>query len=330
VKLQLVVRDFGYDNGWRRDKHPRYCANVGGDSFVDDIVGFGDAGVYVALSNRDGTFQAPKLVVRDFGYANGWRVDKHPRYCADVTGDNLDDIVGFGDAGVYVALNNGDGTFQSPKLVVPDFGYDDGWRAGRHPRFLARVFPTRGHDIVGFGNAGVWVAMNNGDGSFQSPQMVEPFFGLGPAGWDAEKHLRLVGKLNDDVFDDIVGFGNSGVWVARNNGDGTFQAPQLAVQNLGYNDGWRADRHPRFVARLKRSSASSSRDIVGFGNSGVWIARNNGDGTFQAPQLALRDLGYDNGWRVDKHPRYCANVTGNYLDEVVGFGNAGVWVASDL
>jgi hypothetical protein len=41
-------------------------------------------------------------------------------------------------------------------------------------------------------------------------------------------------------------------------------------------------------------------------------------------------MGHDNGWRVDKHPRYCANVTGDRFDEIVGFGNAGVWVASDL
>jgi hypothetical protein len=42
--------------------------------------------------------------VRSYAYnAGGWRVDMHPRFLADVTGDGHADIIGFGDAGVYVA-----------------------------------------------------------------------------------------------------------------------------------------------------------------------------------------------------------------------------------
>ena len=41
---------------------------------------------------------APQLVVRNFGYnAGGWRVDQHPRFLADTTGDGRADIVGFGN-----------------------------------------------------------------------------------------------------------------------------------------------------------------------------------------------------------------------------------------
>jgi hypothetical protein len=47
---------------------------------------------------------APQLLVRNYGYnAGGWRVDQHPRFLADTTGDGRADIVGFGDAGVYVS-----------------------------------------------------------------------------------------------------------------------------------------------------------------------------------------------------------------------------------
>ena len=46
-----------------------------------------------------------------------------------MTGDGRADIVGFGDAGVWVALNNGNGTFAAPKLAVDNFGYTaGGWR----------------------------------------------------------------------------------------------------------------------------------------------------------------------------------------------------------
>jgi FG-GAP-like repeat len=40
-----------------------------------------------------------------------WFVNTNPRLLADLTGDGYADIIGFGDAGVYIALSNGDGTF---------------------------------------------------------------------------------------------------------------------------------------------------------------------------------------------------------------------------
>ena len=93
----------------------------------------------MARNNGDGTFQQPQLAVGNFGYeAGGWRVERHPRFLADATGDRRADIAGFGNAGVWVALNGGNGTFQQPQLAVGNFGYNaGGWRVERHPRFLA-------------------------------------------------------------------------------------------------------------------------------------------------------------------------------------------------
>jgi hypothetical protein len=112
--------------------------------------------------NGDGTFQPPQIVVGDFGYAaGGWRVDRHLRVLGDLTGDGRPDIVGFGDAGIYAALNNGDGTFQAPQLVLKNFGYVAGsWRVDRHPRFVTELTGDNRADIIGFGNAGVFVALN--------------------------------------------------------------------------------------------------------------------------------------------------------------------------
>jgi hypothetical protein len=39
--------------------------------------------------------------------AGGWTSqDTYPRHLADLNGDKFDDIVGFGEAGTYVALSN--------------------------------------------------------------------------------------------------------------------------------------------------------------------------------------------------------------------------------
>src|SRR5438477_220994 len=92
---------------------------------------------------------------------------EHPRLMADLTGDGRADIVGFGDEGVWVALNNGNGTFQPAKFILANLGYNSGWRVEKHPRFVADLTGDGRADILGFGDAGVWVALNNGNGTFQ-------------------------------------------------------------------------------------------------------------------------------------------------------------------
>ncbi|WP_247235568.1 S8 family serine peptidase [Telluribacter sp. SYSU D00476] len=325
--LQLVMANFGYNaGGWRVDQHPRIMADVTGDG-RDDIVGFGNAGVWVSRNNGNGTFQAPQMVVANFGYsAGGWRVDQHPRFMADVTGDGRADILGFGNAGVWVSRNNGNGTFQAPQMVMDNFGYNaGGWRVDMHPRFMVDVTGDGRSDIVGFGTAGVWVSRNNGNGTFQAPQLVVANFGYGQ-GWRVDQHPRLLADTTGDGRPDIVGFGNAGVFVSRNNGDGTFQAPQLVMANFGYSAGsWRVDQHPRFMTDV---TGDGRADIVGFGNAGVWVSRNNGDGTFQAPQMVVPNFGYHaGGWRVDQHPRFMADMSGNGRADIVGFGTAGTWVS---
>ena len=104
-------KDWDTPGSWRVEKHPRLLGNLTGTGGAD-VVGFGDDGVWTALGNGDGTFKDPQFVLADLGFeAGGWRVDKHPRLLADLRGNGRSDIVAFGDAGVYVALSNGDGTF---------------------------------------------------------------------------------------------------------------------------------------------------------------------------------------------------------------------------
>jgi hypothetical protein len=270
-----VVNDFGYGKGWHVEIHPRFLADLTGDGRAD-IVGFYGNGVHVALNNGDGTFQEPSLVVANFGYiyyAQGVAV-AHPLFLADLTGDGRADIVGFVSDGVHVALNNGDGTFQAPKQVVPNFfgssrrGRELGYRQ-TPTRFLADLTGDGRADIVGFYNEGVHVALNNGDGTFQAPQQVVPnFFGssAGAGSWDTDKHLRVLADLTGDGRADIVGFYNEGVHVALNNGDGTFQAPKRVVLNYFGSSGgagsWRCRSHPRFLADLTGGWSGGHRRLL--------------------------------------------------------------------
>ncbi|MEU0878227.1 FG-GAP-like repeat-containing protein [Lentzea sp. NPDC005914] len=328
---QLVVRNFGYDaGGWRVEKHPRFLADTTGDGRAD-IVGFGNAGVWTSRARETGRFDAPQLVVNNFGYdAGGWRVENHPRILADTTGDGRANIVGFGNAGVWTSQAQADGSFSAPQLVVGNFGYDaGGWRVDKHPRFLADTTGDGRADIVGFGNGGVWVSQAQPGGTFTAPQLVVANFGYDAGGWRVEKHPRILADTTGDGRADIVGFGDGGVWISRAQPGGTFTAPQLVVANFAYTaGGWRVEKHPRFVADM---TGDGRADIVGFGDGGVWISYAQPDGSYSAPELEVQNFGYTaGGWRVEKHPRFLADTTGDGRRDIVGFGDGGVWVSRNL
>jgi hypothetical protein len=160
-----------------------------------DLVGFAQGGVYVAFNNGDGTFQPVRKVSQDFTFDNGgWVVEKYPRFIADLTGNGRGDIIGFGEAGVSVAINNGDGTFQPAKLSIAGFSYQHGWRTKQHPRFLVDLTGDGRADIIGFGNTSVYVSYNDGKGNFTEMKALIEDFGY-EGGWTAEKTERIVTNL---------------------------------------------------------------------------------------------------------------------------------------
>jgi hypothetical protein len=108
------------------EKHPRLLADLTGDGKAD-IVGFGQDGVFVALAHGDGSFAfTPQLALGDFGFNQGWRVENHPRFVVDVTGEGRADIVGFGEAGVLVSPALAGGTFRErPLFVIPNLGHGE-------------------------------------------------------------------------------------------------------------------------------------------------------------------------------------------------------------
>ncbi|GAA3185933.1 MULTISPECIES: FG-GAP-like repeat-containing protein [Streptomyces] len=278
---ELVLKAFGHGKqagGWVAEKHPRFLADTTGDGRLD-IVGFHDDGVRVSLQDEEGKFAplADEPVLPAFGHdeaAGGWLADKHPRFLVDTTGDGRLDIVGFHDDGVWVSLQDEEGAFAEPLYVLDDFGVDQGWSSvEEHPRFLLGTVDGGALDIVGFGPQGVVVSRGRGDGTFEPAKLVLNDFGHAQ-GWTGGKHLRLLADVTGDGNPDIVGFGDEGVWVSHSRGDGTFEQAQLVCRGFGYHEdagGWRVDRHPRFVTDI---TGDGRVDIVGFGGPGVYVARN--------------------------------------------------------
>lgn len=202
AETKFVLANFGANQGWRPDRHPRLAVDLNGDRRAD-IVGFGTAGIWTSLGNGDGSFGEPQFALANFGYNQSWRVERHARFAVDLTGDGKLDIVGFGNDGVWTSLGNGDGTFAEPRFVLANFGYNQGWRPELHPRHLADVTGDGKLDIVGFGDAGVWIALGNGDGTFGEARFVLADYGAKSAQTGIE-HV-FVCMLENRSYDHFLG-----------------------------------------------------------------------------------------------------------------------------
>ena len=322
----ILVNNFTVGaGGWSsQDRFPRFIADVNGDR-LSDIVGFGQAGVVVSLGSANGSFSAPILRVANFGQSAGWTSDNQfHRELADLNGDGRADIVGFGVAGTLVSFGRADATFTDPVLATANFGTNQGWTTqDGFARTTGDVNGDGKSDLIGFGTAGTLVALGNGDGTFKTAAMSLANFGV-QQGWTSDNSFhRKVADVNGDGADDIVGFGTAGVLVALSNGDGTCQATRLVLLNFGKDQGWSSQNSAaRDVADV---NGDGYADIVGFGVGGTFVAYGQANGTFSPASFDTANFGANQGWTSDDiYHRELADINNDGRIDIVGFGQAGV------
>jgi hypothetical protein len=111
--------------------------------------------VYVALSNGT-SFDPISKWSSSFDLSHGWTVSGFVRTVGDVNNDGRDDLIGFGQDGVYVALSNG-ASFDSVSRWTNDFDLSHGWTVSQYVRTVGDVNADGKADLVGFGLDGVYV-----------------------------------------------------------------------------------------------------------------------------------------------------------------------------
>jgi Ca2+-binding RTX toxin-like protein len=285
-------------------------------------------------TNMTTVFAAQSFVLGGYGVSNsagGWTSqDQFPRMAADVNGDGRADIVGFGINGVLVALGNASGGFNSPVLGINAFGASaaaGGWSSNdTYHRTLGDVNGDGHADIIGFGSNATYVSLANSDGTFQSAILN----GGGGGGSDNFIHHE-VADVNGDGKADIVTFGTDGVYVALATSGGLVAPAVRTFNGFGTSDaagGWSNDN--LYHRELADVNGDGRADIVGFGSNGVYIALATGGGSFAQPTLALNAFGASDasgGWSQNAFPRHVADVNGDGMADIVGFGGSGVYVA---
>ncbi len=224
--------------------------------------------ISILLGRGNGTFQTP---VNRSVTGNAIR----SLAAADFNGDGRLDlavtsqVVGL-PTGLYIALGNGDGTFQVP----PDYP------VGKNPDFVAIADVNRdGHpDIVVTSNGSntVSVLLGKGNGTFAAA--VNYPVGGGPSS-------VAIADVNGDGKPDLAvsNLGDSTVSVLLGNGDGTFKPQKTTSVTLGAESLTAGD-----------FNKDGKQDLAVVSILGITILLGKGDGTFQPPPL-LGSIGTRSG-----------------------------------
>lgn len=267
-------------------------ADMNGDGINDLVVGNGvycgpsqpPASVSVLLGTANGTFQ-PAITTQIQSYS--------PASIAvdDLNGDGIPDLV-IADSGsnqFWVLLGNGNGTFQTAVAYVLYYDpYTVGGQAADHviigdfngdgiPDVLATMQPDP--DISsGPGTppptppSSFYLALGNGDGTFQTPVLLNLGLGSVPA--------VVAADVNGDNHLDLIVSEVNPIVVLLGNGNGTFQSAQpittgsqdFAALSVGDLNG---DGIPDLVASDTNPTVSTDPSAPS-----IYVFKGKGDGTF--------------------------------------------------
>lgn len=193
---------------------------------------------------------------------------------ADVNGDNLDDICGRGPAGIYCALNKGNGIFGPMTLWTSQFSDADGWSLPQYGSTIqfADINGDGKKDVCGRGGAGMYCALSNGS-SFGA--YVGPINGaFSDAGdWESPAYyvsIRLA-DVNGDGKIDVCGRGPAGIYCTLGNGDGTFEPAVLWTNLFSDADGWNQAPAAATI-QFGDLNGDGNADICGLGGAGIYCA----------------------------------------------------------
>ncbi|MFC5861678.1 FG-GAP-like repeat-containing protein [Acidicapsa dinghuensis] len=191
------------------------------DLLLDLDQGSQESYVNVLHGNGDGTFNLSPLSIVDFPTSILTTGMDSTFQAQSLTGSSTRaDLVLNNSAGTYVALSNGDGTFQTPQLV-----------AGGQTSYENQVADINGDgkpDLIVESDGALISYLGNGDGTFG------PIAGTGSvyANFIEPSLQTVIADFNGDGKADFANLNFGGyIGLGLGNGDGTFQTSPLLYSN---------------------------------------------------------------------------------------------------
>ena len=265
----------------------------------------------------------------------GWsNQDQYPRMVADFNGDGKDDIIGFAQRVATIQYSRGDGTFTSYDTLnnTGSFSFGTLGTQNDYPRAVGDINGDGYADIVAFRENDILVAENIADPTLPAAEIfpaenikVVNNVGLtkNQGGWvTQDRYPRMLGDVNADGYDDIIGFGYGDVMVSLSNGDGTFADPIVGMRgDFTVLDGYTSqNEYPRFVGDINKDG---NVDIVGINGNQIRYAYGQDNGTFIKPYIwddyynyMSKSQGWDN---QNTHTRALADINGDSKADIIGF-----------
>jgi uncharacterized protein (TIGR03437 family) len=285
---------FVYNSSANASPSALAVADFNHDGRLDVAMFVANSDVLVFLGRGDGTLAAPLMVP----FPGDTYYGQNYLGAVDVNRDGIPDLVVGAEAGVWVALGKGDGTFAAPVLspvslpVPPPTGF--GYYLGPYGPLAFGDFNGDGRIDIAVattgppGECGVTLLLGKGDGTFvqgSSTPILVPKADMGETLQSmVAVDLNRDGRL--DLAAAIVGDDNSpGTAILIGNGDGTFQAP--VVLPVSATSIAAADMNGGGIPDLVLSGALSS-----YAQYPTVVLFGNGDGTFQpATQISSNASG---------------------------------------
>lgn len=309
--------------------HVRELGDVNGDGILD-IIGFHDAGVWVALGSLDPFGAGASMLWSDSfrsDESGGWGDPAYVRRTVDLKSDGVTDIIGFGNNGTYWGTSNGvDGFVVMPALK--EFDLLRGWDAPADVRTLGDIDGDGYPDIVGFKmdmpspmDQNVFVSLGTPDGQF-TPIRDEWRYWFGAGGKGTDPKWIGMGDTNADGQDDMISFATTWYgWIPSPAGG--FATSQPAASTALYDLGL---QNPDYTVRIAADIDADDRvDVVAFGLDRVVVSL--GSSGYQQLDIWYEDMVTETGWSVDRHERMLGDVNGDGYLDLVGFGEDGVTIA---
>ncbi|WP_394151503.1 FG-GAP-like repeat-containing protein [Vibrio maritimus] len=343
---------------WNPSNSQVYLGDVNGNG-IEDLIAFKDSEVYVSLSDKT-AFKTKSIWASNYvPQKSGEWSEQMTRMIGDVNGNGKTDLIAVTDDGVYVSLSTGS-AFGEMEKWSDDFNIGVNWDATKHIFSVIDVNNNGLSDLVVFGDDGTYVAFSNGV-SFEPKVKVSEHFGLDSLVEESNDSSltfrddlnganvtnRILADVNGDGLVDVVVFGTKGIYAALQDENGSF-TEQVSWLDNKHGEGdtldflnWSNETHLKTAIDM---TGNGRADLATIGNRDLFVPHSNGE-RFEflggvthytirdrVPEVAenWNNFVRDAGWETTTHFRLFGDVTGNGLNDLVGFNDEGVVVSPNV